>query len=266
MATIDKPNYTQVPNSLLGDIERGNKVSPGLMATLEGSQLKVLLAIYRMTFGYHQNTRRASITMIEELTGLSRQGVINAANKLEELNLISRGTDGGVTLWQAIVNSFDCNYDKLQSNEYTPLVNSVDQLVNSVDSHLRKKPIKEIIKEEKEPAARHSDFAKVCQSYQMEIGGLSQTISDMINDDLAVSPADWIIQAMQRAAEQNKRSYAYVRGILKNWTANGGPQNDKPKHKGANNGHSGSEQRITSPAGTGAITEARASKLARLTT
>jgi len=104
---IDSPNYTQIPNDILGDILRGNIISPGLMAELEGSELKVLLAVCRLTFGFHQDQRRASLTMIQELTGLSRQGVINAANNLEEKGLIARYKDGGVTLWQIIVNNND---------------------------------------------------------------------------------------------------------------------------------------------------------------
>lgn len=108
LMSINKPNYTQVPNDLLGDILPGNQIKPGLMAKLEGSELKVYLAVCRLTFGYHQNQRRASYAMLETLTGLSRQGIINAANKLEyEYKLIKRSQDGGVTLWQAIVNSVD---------------------------------------------------------------------------------------------------------------------------------------------------------------
>src|SRR4030067_1145802 len=125
---IDKPNYTQVPNVILGDIERGNIVSPGLMSTLEGSELKVLLSICRLTFGYHQDVRRASLTMLEKMTGLSRQGVINAANELERVGYIKRLTDGGLTLWQVLVNSVDQVVNSVDQQ----VVNSVDQVVNSV--------------------------------------------------------------------------------------------------------------------------------------
>lgn len=145
--TIDKPNYTQIPNSILGDVKRGNTVDPGLMATLEGSELKVLLAVCRLTFGYHQETRRASLSMVEDMTGLSRQGVINASNSLEKKNLIARKKDGGVTLWQVVVNSVDYLLCE-------PMVNSVDKVVNSVDQASqmirlpsKKETVKETVKE-----------------------------------------------------------------------------------------------------------------------
>ena len=126
---IETPNYTQIPNQLLGDIERGNTVKPGLMAELEGSELKVYLAVCRMTVGFHQAERRASLSMVQDFTGLSKQGVLNASKRLEEMNLISRNTKTGVTLWQLAVNSVD-NQDSLG-------VNSVDR-----DGQLSRPPSK----------------------------------------------------------------------------------------------------------------------------
>jgi phage replication O-like protein O len=146
---LDAPNYTQIPNDLLGNIEKGNRVSPGLMARLEGAELKVFLAVCRMTFGYHQTERRASLSMIQKFTGLSRQGVINAAKALEnEHRVIERSFDGGVTLWKVLVNSVDQG------------VNSVDQGVNSVDRHLRKKPEKNKRKKQRERDPRSLKILK----------------------------------------------------------------------------------------------------------
>ena len=78
-------------------------------------------------------------------------------------------------------------------------------------------------------ATRHNDFARVCEAYQYEIGGLSQTVSDALNDDLKIYPAGWVIEAMKLAARANARNLNYVEAILKNWQAAGGPQNDKSK-------------------------------------
>lgn len=86
-----------------------------------------------------------------------------------------------------------------------------------------------VIEKAAEPKKRHPDFNKVCTEYQQEIGGLSGVVSDTIDDDLKIYPADWIIEAMKRAALSNNRRYSYVQGILRNWKASGGPQNDTPK-------------------------------------
>jgi DnaD/phage-associated family protein len=108
------------------------------------------------------------------------------------------------------------------------------------------------INQEKEkgppPKIRHPDFARVSQEYQQEIGGLSGSIGNAIDDDLKIHPADWIIEAMKRAALSNNRRYSYVQGILKNWQAIGGPQNDKPKGTKTNGIHSKhNTQRNTDP-------------------
>lgn len=112
----ESPNFTQIPNALLGNIARGNKVEPGLMTQLQGSELKVYLAVCRMTFGYHQSERRASLQMMMDLTGLSKPAVHSAAKRLEELGLIELNQDGGVTLWKAVVNLFNQDYGKAVVN------------------------------------------------------------------------------------------------------------------------------------------------------
>lgn len=64
---IKTPNYTQTPNELFDE----------LMKILNDSELRVFLAIIRKTFGWNKKRDRISITQIEEITGLSRQGVLN---------------------------------------------------------------------------------------------------------------------------------------------------------------------------------------------
>lgn len=116
---FESPNYTQVPNDLLGDILKGNKFVPGFMATLTGAELKIILAVTRATIGFHQTSRRISLNNMRKLTGLTKQGILKATKGLEEKDLIERFHDGGVTEWQLkIVNSVD--YLKV------PVVNSVD--------------------------------------------------------------------------------------------------------------------------------------------
>lgn len=78
------------------------------------------------------------------------------------------------------------------------------------------------------------DFAKICTHYQNEIGPISPIIRDKILDAVGIYPAAWIEQAIARAVEQNVRKWVYIEGILKNWQAKGGPQNDKPR-KGKSN-------------------------------
>lgn len=105
---IEKPNYTQTPNILFDEI----------MRDLNGAELKVILAVIRKTFGWHKERDRISLTQLEEMTGLSRQGILNAIHgKKKEKSVI-----GG------LVNK---GYIKIietkQGNVYELVVNEVDQ-------------------------------------------------------------------------------------------------------------------------------------------
>lgn len=175
MPRIDCPNHTQIPNSILGDILKGNVEVPGLMAELEGSQLKVLLAVCRLTFGFHQNQRRASLTTIQKLTGLSRPAVIAAANRLEELNLIVRFRDCGVTLWQIVVNS-------INQEDEGEVVNSVNQSVNSVN-HNSKISLPPSKKETKKKPKKETERAS---PKKQEIGPLNRAVIDLCVIDPAM--------------------------------------------------------------------------------
>jgi hypothetical protein len=124
LVPFQDPNYTQIPNDLLGGLLGGRAIDKGYMSEMGLSELKVVLAICRLTFGYHQQERRASLTLLQKLTGLSRQGVLDGAEAAERRNLIAREQDGGVTLWRVLVNTVD------QSDK---VVNGVDRLVNGVD-------------------------------------------------------------------------------------------------------------------------------------
>ena len=105
---IEKPNYTQTPNILFDEI----------MRDLNGAELKVILAVIRKTFGWHKERDRISLTRLEEMTGLSRQGILNAIHgKKKEKSVI-----GG------LVNK---GYIKIietkQGNVYELVVKEVDQ-------------------------------------------------------------------------------------------------------------------------------------------
>jgi DnaD/phage-associated family protein len=78
----------------------------------------------------------------------------------------------------------------------------------------------------------------VTNFYQNEIGPISPLIRDKLLDLCKLYPPDWITQAIGSAVEQNIRKLSYVQGILKNWQAIGGPQNDKPRNGTYQNGAS----------------------------
>lgn len=138
---IDKPNYTQIPNIILDDF----------IMCMGASEFKVVMAISRQTFGYHRERHKMSISMLQGLTGLSRQGVINGVAAGIERGVIDREADGdGFTYALNIA-------DSASQKNGLPLVNVVDQasqknrleVVNDVDLYtpaLKKELKKELKK------------------------------------------------------------------------------------------------------------------------
>jgi len=86
MAKFTTPNYTQVPNVLLDD----------LMAELTDIELRTLLSICRLTFGFHRSKVRRSLTKLSASSGISRPSTIKALGLLQERGLIYKKKDGGV--------------------------------------------------------------------------------------------------------------------------------------------------------------------------
>ncbi len=91
------------------------------------------------------------------------------------------------------------------------------------------------------PAIDRTDraWASICTVYENEIGLLTPTIADQL-DDLAQSyPHTWITDAIREAAKANVRKINYAIAILKRWTQEGKSNHANHRsHRSAN-----SEQR-----------------------
>lgn len=133
---INVPEYTMLPNVIIDQ-----------MWDMSECQFRVLTAIARKTFGWQKQRDTISLSQIEEMTGLSRQGVSNGIQECLADGWISRTPKGQSFEYELLVNDVDQS-----DNE---LVNVVDQLepklVNVVDT--QKKEIKE--KQKKEGAGAH---------------------------------------------------------------------------------------------------------------
>ena len=80
------PNHTQTPNELFDEH----------MREMTGSELKIVLAICRQTFGWHKERDRISLSQLMELTGLTRMSVVAGIKKSMDRGLIDRRkVDGG---------------------------------------------------------------------------------------------------------------------------------------------------------------------------
>jgi DnaD/phage-associated family protein len=63
--------------------------------------------------------------------------------------------------------------------------------------------------------------ADIYKAYQNNIGELSGIISEKIDADIKEYTAQWVMEAIEKATVQEKRSLGYVEGILKGWKRDG---------------------------------------------
>lgn len=76
------------------------------------------------------------------------------------------------------------------------------------------------------PAAQK--IGKIAKLYEREIGPLTAFIRDELEEEAKTCPEEWFEIAFRAAASQNKRSWSYVRAVLKN-IRNHGIGGTKPK-------------------------------------
>jgi DnaD/phage-associated family protein len=102
--------------------------------------------------------------------------------------------------------------------------------VTLIYSHSNLKLLEDSIKrgvkrgvEDRESTATTTTTGATFKIYEQEIGALTPIISQDIQGYLEDPhcPPGYIADAIQEAAGQNKRSWAYIRAILKRWMAEG---------------------------------------------
>lgn len=100
---IAPPNYTQTPNDLfdywlplLGEVE-----------------LKVLLVIFRQTFGWHREKTKISISYLQKMTGSNRTNVSSAVQSLHNKGVILKTVSGNngtqITEYQLVIDDYSNN-------------------------------------------------------------------------------------------------------------------------------------------------------------
>jgi hypothetical protein len=86
------PNYTQTPNELFDE----------LMQDMGYAELKVTLAVIRLTFGFHREGYeiKATLSQMQQMTGLSRPAILAGAKAAEERGIVEkRFSETGELLW-----------------------------------------------------------------------------------------------------------------------------------------------------------------------
>jgi DNA-binding MarR family transcriptional regulator len=87
------PTYTQIPNDFFD-----------MVGDLDKAPMKVLLILFRETFGYHRDDAELSLRDLKAKTKLSQSSILRACEWLEDRGLIEKLPDGNKTLiWRVVV-------------------------------------------------------------------------------------------------------------------------------------------------------------------
>lgn len=74
---------------------------------------------------------------------------------------------------------------------------------------------------ERQPLLLEVERPTIFTLYEQNIGLLLPMIAEELKDAAERYPADWLEAAFREAVQQNKRSWSYIRAILKRWEADG---------------------------------------------
>lgn len=184
-----------------------------------------------------ESTFGASNSLLEALTGLSRQGLVNARDKLLDLNLIryEKKKKGKDPTYEIYVNSIDQNVNSVDKHNLH--VNSVDHLldksldkkVNSVD----KNRVSSYMQLDSKIASRIEGgslgmnrpetnvWQDITESWEEVFGRKIKSnnvdlISAYIDQD-GMSES-LILEAIERTHKSNKKVISYLQRILNDWS------------------------------------------------
>lgn len=142
MTGFESPNHTQTPNDLF-DIH---------MAKMGESELKVTLAIIRKTLGYHKTKDAISLTQLQKLTGLSRQGASDGTTAAIARGLVEVVGVGkrGVLIYGLVIGADQSTLFTSQADDQSTTLDSTGlQSRHTKENRQKKKEKKETARKTK---------------------------------------------------------------------------------------------------------------------
>lgn len=120
------PNFTQTPNYFFDE----------LLKELSSTEVHVMCAIIRKTYGWHKAEDKISFSQLTQATGLALSTVQNAIKKLVDKGIVVSKIVDGIRAYSFIVNkenevtSKDSLLENEQNNSYIP-DNGIDTVQNN---------------------------------------------------------------------------------------------------------------------------------------
>jgi DnaD/phage-associated family protein len=140
--------------------------------------------------------------------------------------------------WQRVDHPQDSPIPEPFQNESRIIPESFQ--TNIIQDNIKEDKSKENIRQDKgvdecscsSPDLSDEDLKTVAAEFeQCGYGTINGTIAEMLISLINEYTVEWVIMALKEGVAQGKRKLSYVKGILKNWQADGGPQTE-PKNRG----------------------------------
>lgn len=190
-----------------------------------------------------------AISALELDTGLSKQSIIRARNTLQQCGRIIVRTRKGnqSSMYQIIPFAYhtgtqtDTQSDTLPDTQADTQTDTLpdtqaDTIPRLEKTRLDKKEKVRVRANKNRPEKNRTDLAAVMQAYAGNIHPVASDIEkDKLLDMVESYGRDACLKAIERAVLRNRRSLAYIQGILRNWQANGYDEADDARKQTAEN-------------------------------
>ncbi len=147
---------------------------------------------------------------------------VEILNLLVEIDAIDKELWGSKVIWcqKLVDNLTDVYKNRRRAIPPKPILTGNNGLITDKNS-ITTVDIPQSKVEESRVEESRIDNGEVFRVYENEIGQLTPSVSENIQQAEKDYPPQWIPDAIKEAARKNKRSWAYAEGILKRWKSEG---------------------------------------------
>lgn len=223
---MQRLNFTMVPNEIIDKH----------LHELSGAEIKILLAISRKTIGWHKDTDWISNSQMMEMTGLSRQWITTAVNRMIDKGLITKVINGGEghekICYDLLFEGDKLDAPPLQVSYGDPASELPHKINSSKEKHQKKK---EVNSSQVETGHAKEDFENLKEEQREKdkeeiefLNSLSEKqVLELINlekcgENSISSMLKFIPVYMVKTGRVVENFYGFVKkGMIENWNLSG---------------------------------------------
>jgi len=217
--------YTKIANEILERLAL-TKLSP--------TQFRLILVIWRYTYGFNRKDHEMSLSFLAEATGVHKQRVKQELDKLTESNIVIVTEEGTYSKSRKLAFNKDYDTWRLQSAKESTVSEIADTTVSknadTTVSEIAYQEIKNINKnlnkdkeDDKEIVDKILDLLQKSKILGKDdiTEFLREDIQDVIDNFGFTNPEEMIVEAIKDAARGNGKTWKFVYKKLNSWRKKG---------------------------------------------